>query len=106
MNMMRNISYIIIIVGIGLLSIPVAAQTIPIGSPVLEDYYRRLQLLGKLDSSISFSNRPLSVEALNQVNVFDPADELSNEGWTKSSGNITFGKGRGKFQILPFSWQQ
>ncbi|RZK36200.1 MAG: hypothetical protein EOO90_27775, partial [Pedobacter sp.] len=23
-----------------------------------------------------------------------------------SSGNITFGKGRGKFQILPFSWQQ
>ncbi|RZJ79925.1 MAG: hypothetical protein EOO20_26435, partial [Chryseobacterium sp.] len=72
----------------------------------IEDYYRRLQLLGKLDSSISFSNRPLSIEALHQTDIFDPADELSTDGWNKSSGPILFGNGHGTFQILPFNWQQ
>ncbi|WP_316832402.1 capsule assembly Wzi family protein [Pedobacter aquatilis] len=79
------------------------SQTIPVGSTVIEDYYRRLQLLGKLDSSISFSNRPLSTEALNQADIFNPDAE---ETLIKSSGPIKFANGRGLFQILPFSWQQ
>jgi len=88
------------------ISVNVFAQTIPAGTPVMEDYYRRLQLQGKLDSTISFSNRPLTGEALKQPNIFDPTGELSDNGFYKSSGSITFAKGKGIFQILPFSWQQ
>lgn len=82
------------------------AQTIPVGSPILEDYYRRLQLIGQLDSSISFSVRPLAAQALKQDHVFDPAGSLTNDSWMKQSGPIRFANGKGIFQILPFSWQQ
>lgn len=37
------------------------AQTIPLGSPVFEDYLRRQQLLGNVDSTLSFGLRPLNV---------------------------------------------
>ena len=37
----------------------VFSQTLPVGLPVLEDTYRREQLLGKTDSLISFTIRPL-----------------------------------------------
>ncbi|WP_316737858.1 capsule assembly Wzi family protein [Pedobacter aquatilis] len=82
------------------------AQTVPVGTQVLEDYYRRLQLQGKLDSTISFSSRPLSNDALKQTDVFDPSNDLSEKGLYKSSGPISFANGKGIFQILPFSWQQ
>ena len=35
-----------------------AAQSLPVGTPVMEDYYRRQQLLGNVDSTISFTSRP------------------------------------------------
>lgn len=82
------------------------AQTIGVGTPVLEDYYRRLQLMGKLDSSISFSIRPLSAEALKQDNIYDPDGSLALESLLKQAGPIRFANGKGVFQILPFSWQQ
>lgn len=56
-------------------------QTLPVGTPVLEDYYRRMQLLGKVDTSLSFSIRPLSAEALGKTNVFDPEDALGNRSY-------------------------
>src|SRR5690554_4229021 len=37
----------------------ILSQTIPAGAPVLEEALRRKQLLGELDSSISFNLRPL-----------------------------------------------
>ncbi|WP_305981800.1 capsule assembly Wzi family protein [Roseivirga thermotolerans] len=39
----------------------VKAQTIPVGSPVIESYLRRQQLLGKFDSSFSFNYRPINL---------------------------------------------
>src|SRR3546814_9488235 len=57
------------------------AQTLPVGSPLLEDYYRRLQLLGEVDSSISFSMRPLTADALGQTNVFDPEGVLGERSY-------------------------
>lgn len=82
------------------------AQSIPVGTPGLEDYYRRQQLLGKLDSSVSFSVRPLMPSVVFKVrNVFDPDSSLVNDGITKSSGPYRFANGHGEFQILPFSWQ-
>jgi hypothetical protein len=82
------------------------AQTIGVGTPVLEDYYRRLQLTGNLDSSISFSVRPLSAEALKQKDVYDPDHSLASDSWTNGNGPIHFANDKGIFQILPFSWQQ
>lgn len=85
----------------------VKAQSVPVGTVGIEDYYRRQQLLGKLDSSVSFSIRPLFPAAAFKVkNVFDPDSTLSTDGYFKSSGPVRFAKGLGEFQILPFSWQQ
>lgn len=39
------------------------AQSLPVGMPVLEDHYRREQLLGNSDSTVSFMIRPLGKEA-------------------------------------------
>lgn len=48
------------------------SQVLPVGTPVLEDKYRRDQLLGLVDSSISFAIRPLTATALARTNLFDP----------------------------------
>lgn len=42
-------------------SFAATAQTLPVGSPVIENYLRRQQLLGKVDSSFSFNYRPITV---------------------------------------------
>ena len=80
------------------------AQTIPVGMPGLDDSYRRAQLLGELDSTISFSIRPLSPGfALKDrfINVFDPDSTLNIAG--KRSSGLVFNNNKGNlaFQILP-----
>jgi hypothetical protein len=82
-------------------------QSLPVGTVGLEEYYRRKQLLGELDSSVSFSVRPIFPASSFQVNnVFDPDSSLNSGGYLKISGPIRFMKGLGEFQVLPFSWQQ
>lgn len=103
---MRNIFYYSLVFLLVGTSINLLGQTIPVGTHGLEDYYRRLQLQGKLDSTISFSNRPLSFESLNQKDIFDPLEDLSNGGLYKSFSPVFFANGKGRFQILPFTWQQ
>jgi len=81
----------------------VNAQTLPVGTPVLEDYYRRLQLMGKLDSSLSFSIRPLFREALHYDQLYDPDSLMTSN----SLGTVRkFAKEKGAFQLLPVTWQQ
>ncbi len=54
-------------------STPLIAQTIPVGAHGLEDYYRRAQLMGQLDSAYSFAIRPLSPKyGLKDPAVFFP----------------------------------
>lgn len=89
----------------GLLQSKVNAQSVPVGAPVLDDYYRRMQLLGKVDSTISFTVRPLSASALKVDNVFDPDSALRRNHWVEAPP-ATFANGRGVFQLLPLSWQQ
>ncbi len=51
---------IILISAVLLTSLTTAtAQNIPVGFPTLEDYYRRQQLLGNVDSNVSFTVRPM-----------------------------------------------
>lgn len=75
------------------------AQTIPVGFPVLEDYYRRQQLLGKVDSAISFSIRPLTAQALHQHEYLHYPDESRTDVvWQSDDGH-------GYVQLLPVVWQ-
>ncbi|MGK9117692.1 capsule assembly Wzi family protein [Olivibacter jilunii] len=80
----------------------ICAQTLPVGTPLLEDYYRRQQLLGKLDSNISFSIRPLHNLALRQSNVYTPD---SNNIKTSHRVLATTLPGL-KMELLPISWLQ
>ncbi|MFB2118268.1 capsule assembly Wzi family protein [Parapedobacter sp. 2B3] len=75
------------------------AQTIPVGLPVLEDYYRRQQLLGNVDSTISFSIRPLTAQALQQHEYLHYPDASRTDVVWQS------GDGHGYLQLLPVVWQ-
>jgi hypothetical protein len=65
-----------------LLRLTVEAQSVPVGSTGLDDYYRREQLLGKTDSSASFMARPLFPS--NNKNIFYP--DASGKGYNKRDG--------------------
>ncbi|TDO21983.1 capsule assembly Wzi family protein [Pedobacter duraquae] len=78
------------------------AQTLPTTERVLKDYYRRSQLLGSQDSSISFGVQPLFGEALGVSNIFFPV----NSEEFKPSESFRFSKGKGLFMLLPLEWQQ
>ncbi|MDX3912644.1 MULTISPECIES: capsule assembly Wzi family protein [Olivibacter] len=99
---MKRKKLIEIIVGILVLcaSLPALGQVLPVGTPVLEDYYRRLQLLGKIDSTISFSVRPLTNEALQQENIYDPLIENAYQpakiGWKNQHGFV---------HVMPVEWK-
>ena len=81
------------------------AQTVPVGTPVLEEYYRNQQLLGTLDQSVSFCARPLfPVNAFKTDNPFDPDSSLLKQRKSKFDGIVRFDKGRGRIQILPVQW--
>lgn len=79
------------------------AQTIPVGLPLLEDYYRREQLLGHVDSNLSFTIRPaISPNDISAKDIFVP----DSTNAFKFIGPQAFANGKGVFQVLPFSWMQ
>jgi hypothetical protein len=71
------------------------AQSSPVGTPILEDGYRRAQLLGLVDSTASFCARPFFP---------DPCKELKKDSWTKFDGSFSFDKGNGFIKLLPVTW--
>lgn len=78
------------------------AQTVPIGTPVLDDYLRRAQLLGLVDSSSSFMIRPLyPTEVFGVENGFDIDGSVVD--FDVSAVNKRFGtlEKKGKFLLMP-----
>lgn len=78
------------------------AQTVPIGTPVLDDYLRRAQLLGLVDSSSSFMIRPLyPTEVFGVENGFDIDGSVVD--FDVSTVNKRFGtlEKKGKFLLMP-----
>ena len=77
------------------------AQTIPVGTPVLDEYLRRAQLLGLVDSASSFMIRPLyPVSAFGVKDGFDLDSsivDLDNSKFHRRFGT----ENRGKFLVLP-----
>jgi hypothetical protein len=104
---LQKLYYVILLINFAAFPMRSLAQSLPVGTPVLEDALRRAQLLGQIDSSISFTSRPLFPAASMKLNnVFDPYNTLENERWTKSDGIFRFAKERGIIQLLPFTWLQ
>jgi hypothetical protein len=98
---------IIILILTALLPSRIAAQSLPVGTPVLEEAYRRAQLLGQADSNVSFMVRPIFPSiCFKQKSVFDPYGKTPDKHGQSTDGTLLFGKGKGVVQLLPISWQQ
>lgn len=80
------------------------AQTIPVGAKALEDYYRREQLRGNVDSSVSFTVRPI-VPGLSfkKRDGFYPDSTEVRYNLVETESEWTDGKFRAK--LLPISFQ-
>lgn len=82
------------------------AQTLPVGTTALEDYYRRNQLLNGLDSNVSFTIRPLFPNYIKkQADIFypDSTERRYNLLNTKSSWQTDNKKL--KASLLPINFQ-
>lgn len=91
---------ILLLVSLAGVCVSLKAQVLPVGTPVLEDYYRRLQLLGKLDSTISFNIRPLTNAALKRQNIYDPHDsDIQYNSIFRLKNDDGF------IQIMPAEWK-
>lgn len=77
------------------------AQSLPVETATLEDYYRRSQLLGDLDPTVSFTIRPLFPFSIDTASVLH-ADSLLRTGMKLYTSKT----GKSNVQILPLSWQQ
>ena len=78
----------------------VFAQSIPVGFQPVEDYYRRKQLNGELDSTLSFTIRPVS-PAFIQKGSENESDSLLDPG----KSIFQSASGKSSILLLPFSWQ-
>jgi hypothetical protein len=83
-------------------SVPeVFSQSIPVGTAGVEDYFRRSQLLGQLDSTVSFTIRPLlpfSIDSEVSLSSYDL--------FMTGKYRIGSSKNRNGIQILPVSMKQ
>lgn len=83
----------------------VNAQSVPAGFPVVDEYLRRAQLMGELDSSISFSIRPLYPRLLSKyTDTYQALNlaETQEDSLRISKYQKRFFKGHGRVQLLPF----
>lgn len=103
---MRTIKLLIVTALLIFLRLDLYAQSLPVGTVALEDYYRRAQLLGATDSSVSFTVRPLFpgyVKRLSDAFYPDSTEKRYNLLHADQSFQSKNGKFRGSF--LPLSFQ-
>ena len=79
------------------------SQSLPVGTAVLEDYYRNKQLLGAMDSSISFTVRPIFPSS--KSGMVNPESILTDDFWTRNIDTVSQIL-KTSFAILPVSWKQ
>ena len=68
---MKSIRLIAVCILTALVQFSAYAQSLPVGTTAIEDYYRRSQLSGTADTNISFTIRPLFPGHLHNSNVFN-----------------------------------
>ncbi|NQV75826.1 MAG: hypothetical protein HQ491_07220, partial [Bacteroidetes bacterium] len=83
-------------------SVPEAfSQSLPVGTIAVEDYFRRSQLLGELDSTVSFTIRPLL-----PFSIDSDASLRSYDLFMTAKYHVGSSKNRNGIQILPVSMKQ
>lgn len=104
-NLLQKVRFLGILFGLILSLNFLQAQTIPVGTPVLDDYLRRSQLLGLVDSASSFMIRPLyPVSAFGVKDGFDLDSSIVD--LDNSFFHRRFGKeSKGKFLVLPATYK-
>src|SRR5690554_1282321 len=94
----RNLLFMLLYL-LGLKPLAAVGQSLPVSSPVLEDYLRRQQLIGTLDASYSFMLRPIF-----PINAFGANDGamIPNAGLQLLlSGGIYYEYGKWTVQFQP-----
>jgi hypothetical protein len=87
-----------------IVSISALGQSLSVGFPGLENYYRRAQVLGLIDSTFSFTARPFDpVSTLGNSDPYDPDSSLVNDGRTAWNGKMTIKNDRSYLTLLPVS---
>jgi len=90
-----------------LLSASAYGQSIPVGFSNFDDFYRRSQLLGKIDSNISFTSRPFfPANFKKSSDIYSPDKDLDDQKWWHSGMTKRFSNSKGSFQLLPINWRQ
>src|SRR5215204_2056123 len=78
-------------------------QTLPVGTPVLEETWRRKQIKGERDINTSFAVRPLYTGInLHFDSLYNPSNYLSDS----SSESTTVTKDKGLTRLLPIVFKQ
>ena len=103
-NRITGIFLLFFVVLVLLSSSRVMSQTINLNTPNLEEYLRRQQLLGNLDSIYSFMIRPISPSvAFGMENGVDLDGTFTDSD--QSTTSFTAYEGKGKFRTLPVSFR-
>lgn len=101
LNLKFYIIFPILILFIGIIQ----AQTIPVGTPILDDYLRRAQLMGLVDSTSSFMIRPLYPTSVFGLEYgFDLDGSLVDLDKSKLHGRFGLNN-KGQFVVLPVSYR-
>jgi len=99
--------FAIIFLFISFYSIKINGQSLSVGTPVLEDAYRRAQLLGQVDSSVAFTSRPIFPSLLGEKGYYFDANGSLQKGREKQQvGCFEFGGDKGVIKLLPVIWKQ
>ena len=81
----------IIVLFTGLFVLNAKGQTIPVGTPLLIEEMRNAQLLGKVDSAISFSVMPIfPLKTFKSGDQNDFYKALDNENWKNNNPTFHF----------------
>lgn len=83
-----------------------SAQSLPVGTVALEDYYRRAQLLGQADSSVSFMIRPIYPKlSFRSKDVFYQDSLEKRFNLLNANSTYTSKTGKLRVSLLPLSIQ-
>ena len=101
MNLRKAVSFAGLLLYAGIVN----AQTVPVGTVSVEDYYRRAQLLGHLDSTISFTVRPLHPTSFGKADVFYPDVMEQKYNLLETDSRFISKDGRLEVSYLPLRLQ-
>jgi hypothetical protein len=103
---MRAIKLIVVCSLLIFVQFKVQAQSLPVGTTAIEDYYRRAQLLGITDTSVSFTVRPLFPNHINKhADAFYPDSTEQRYNIMNATSSWQSKDGKLRANLLPLSIQ-